>query len=1110
MSLEPAQDHNTAKRAKDLAAPAERPLETERRLRQMLQGKRLVGELDLSPDGSAYEMAEQVYSRVNASGNFWAGRYSASVVVFLVANGARCYDDGTFWPNIEGLGASGGLDRSKFGQAFEAAVRELELEDFSETLQADKWLRYVTPILLHGGIPANCAGVAAQLVLSDLQQGVHDGAELVEGILGSPTRRAQLDKPLERFFVFGGEFALDIVERMITAVFDINTIGRDDAQQLVPELARDLGLPEYLLHALIAGEPMGNTVRRRRPRPTVRIDRFSCAGPYVTFPPVPDTGVWLLSDRSTTRYTASRHDERDVALVPSPRGWTTALRTDSSETRTRFSGHPNAAAYIFGPDGVLARDQERIRGDVALLLVADGITVVRSDGTPVTLAEELPFRAEPWAGWCLLSLDLSRTDALVLSDVSGPTHVRLRVVRAAQSPAITGQPVAAVTGPAGCTVYADVPCVTEPQGSAPSTWRVRWRDDNDTTPPATAVLADLPRTDQGRSLASRLPDRLSCSGVLEVAGPLGSDMRQRLAVVRGLRLTVPDRVFGPDETVEVAVDAACVIACPDGSAGRSVTVCFGPGVDRVELSADGMPFTVTIPRLSWATSFRGEPAPALGRDCQQIGFDQIETGEAASLLVRCGRPAKVALELHGQGLVQREEEHAGELGRWAFPLSLFRDSVAVSGLASMPLRLAVDGLCVNVARVAARHEVSNLMVDVVDTDGCDNLVGVTWDENRRFRNRQVRLWSQHRIWEPPICEDVPDDSDGVAACVFEAPPGPYLLEVAVSDDWVAPQRPAPGSGPVEEVAIGSVQDAQRHRRSLRHTVAREALELAVAGDPRASQLTADTLSAARSELRDALAVSSGPAVPFETLTRLVRLAVLPESMLGEMLTEDLIGALPDSHVFKLAMALMTVPSRSVVPPGRVEALWESEPLVAAVVDCGHTAHSASRWVHFAGWAPGTGTDGIGQPPEPVSSPLDELPPDRLTAIADALPPTGSLPLEFGGYRAAALEMLAKTWQNREQLNDWMSAHARTTTYTQRLSQEQRRQGASLEPDSRTPGWFKFPARLQTAAFQLTDEFSDQTELDAAARALLDAAELAPLLTRRCVFTAAVLRAAPRT
>ncbi|MCQ3805897.1 MAG: hypothetical protein KTV16_01210, partial [Acidimicrobiia bacterium] len=114
MSPEPTQDRTTATTATGADNPAERPLETERRLRQMLQGKRLVGELDLSPDGSAYEMAEQVFSRVNASGNFWAGRYSASVVVFLVANGARCYDDGTFWPNIEGLGASGGLDRSKF------------------------------------------------------------------------------------------------------------------------------------------------------------------------------------------------------------------------------------------------------------------------------------------------------------------------------------------------------------------------------------------------------------------------------------------------------------------------------------------------------------------------------------------------------------------------------------------------------------------------------------------------------------------------------------------------------------------------------------------------------------------------------------------------------------------------------------------------------------------------------------------------------------------------------------------------------------------------------------------------------------------------------------
>ena len=1102
-----SQGHYAAPRGDSASRSTERPLEIERRLREMLQGKSLVGELDLSPGGTAYEMAERVFNQVVGSGNFWSGRYPSATVVFLVANGGRCYDDGTFWPNIEDITDTSAQDHSRFGRAFESAVRELKLEDFSEALGAGTWLRYVTPILLHGGIPASCAEDAAQLVLSGVNHGVHDGIELIEGILSSPTRRAYLDKPLERFFVFGGEFALDLVERMIAAVFDINAIGHDDAQQLLPEMAQDLGMPEYLLNALIAGELIGETVRRRRPpRPAVRIDRFSCAGPYVTFPPVLGGGVWLLSGSSASRHKALQRDEYDVSLVPSPRGWTATLQSNVIDSKTRFTGHPNAAAYVFGPDGVLARDQERLPGDVALLLVAADVEVVRSDETPAMLAEELPSRGDPWSGWKLLSLDLSHTEALVLRDKSGERHVRLPVVRVPQGPAITTQPVASVTGPMGCTVYADVPCVAEPEGTTPSTWRVRWRNDNETRPPATAVLADLPRVAQGRSLAPSLPLEESYCGVLEVVGPLGSDMRSRMAVVRELRVTMPDRVIGPDETVEVTVDSASVLTCPDGSVGRSVKLCFEPGCDRIELSAAGTPLTVTIPRLSWVTSFRGTPTPAMGWDRQPLGLDQVETGEAESLLVRCGRPAKVALALHGHGLAQRVDELAvGELGRWAFPLTLFRDTIAASGLARMSLRLHADGTHADVAFVAARHEVSCLRVDVADVEAGEVLVSVTWDENRRFRNRQVRLWSQHRVWEQPVCEDISDDADGAFVCVLEAPPGPYLLEIAVSDDWVTPQRPVLGTGSVKEVAVGSLQDAQRHLRSLQPTTAREALELAVAADPRTRQIDGGAVSPARTELRDAIVVSSGPAVPFETLTRLVRLAMSPECKLVEMLTEELVGALPSSHMLKLTLAMATMPVRLTANTDTVETLWESEPLTAATIDCGLDDHSASRWEHFVGWVPDTDTSGIWQPPQPVSKPLDTLPPDRLTALADALPPMGSLPLQFGGYLAAALEMLKTTWPDRNQLNDWMAAHARVTTYTQRLSPAQHQQIAALEPAPHSAGWHRFPARLQAAAFQLTDEFADPTELVAAARALLEAAEIAPLLTKRNLFTAAALR-----
>ena len=647
-----------------------------------------------------------------------------------------------------------------------------------------------------------------------------------------------------------------------------------------------------------------------------------------------------------------------------------------------------------------------------------------------------------------------------------------------------------------------------PDGTTPSTWRVRWRSDDETNPPATAKLDDLPDGPQGRSLAPRLPTEDSCCGTLEIVGPLGSDLRERVAVVRGLRVTMPDRVIGPDETVEVTVDADCVLTGPNGNCGRSVRIQFEPRCESIELSADGVSLTVTIPRLSWVTSYRDMPAAALGRDPQQIGLDQIESGEAESLLVRCGRPTSIAVELHGHGLLQRTEasQAVGEQGRWAFPLSLFRDTASASGLARLSLKLHAEGAQADAAVVVARHEVSSLRVDVADAEAGVVLIDVAWNENRRFRDRQVRLWSQHRVWEQPACEDIPDDVDGSFDCVVEASPGPYLAEIALRDDWTTPQRPARGSASVE-VSVGSSQDADRRLRTLGLTVATEALELAVSGHPRSRQIDEGVITAARHELRQAIAASCGPAVSFEALTRLVHLTLSADGVLAEMLAEDLVGALPSRHMIKLTLAMMTVPAQCAADPETMETLWESEPLAAAVLDCEIDEHSAARWESFAGWVPTLGAGGPEQPPQPISKPLDELSPDRLTALADALPPMGSLPLQFGGYTLAALEMLARTWPDRTQLNGWMAAHTRVTSYTQRLNLAQHEQIDALTPAPGAAGWHRFAARLQAAAFQLTVEVAGQAERDAAAQALLDAAEVAPLLTKRSLFTAAALRAA---
>ena len=1114
------------------------PMDTERRLKELLHGKRLVGELDLTPEENVFQMSRWVFNGVTSYGDYPRLRsFPAVTVVFLVGEGGRGYDEGTFWPNIESLQEASSKDRATVGRMFERSVCRLGLEDFSGVPESDHWLRYVTPILLHGGIPASCAQDAAELILFSLRKGLRDSAELIDSVLHSSARNTQFAKPLRRFFDFGGEFALDLVQRMIQVVFDVGAVGLDIAEESVDELADDFSLPKYLVQALIDvqslsdGSSFRKAVRNRRaPRPQIRIDRYSCNGPYLVLPPVESGGEWLVTGSSASRYKVLRRDSREVPLVPA-RGWNVTRRSeDAVESRVRFEGHPGGvSAYVFDVDGRLAREQRQLKGSEALILAAKGVEAVCDDGTPVPLAEEMPDRSESWQHWTLLGLDISEVTAVTLR-VSGPDReeeVRLPVSRPIPSPAITSIPVRGVTGPDGCLVYAEAPLIEEPEGTEISVWRGRWRSDDETSPPSTWMLKDLPNCSQGRDIVSRLPDQAAFCGTVEITGPLGSDLRERVAVVRGLRVQLPDRIIGPNETVEAALSADCVLTCSDGSSGRAVTVVLYSGCDSVEIAADGMPLTVTIPRLSWAINRRNRSLPEFGGDRERIGLDEIESGEAETLMVRCGRPASVSLELRGSGTLQQAEpvheaepvHAAGEQGRWAFSLPQFRDTVSASGLTRMVLTLQADDVKVEAADIVALYEVSELEVVVSDIEECEALLDVQWRENRPFKSRQLRLWSQHRLWESPVCVEIPDDVDGRFDDVVPAPPGLYLVEIVVRDDWVTPQRPSLDRDYPGTVRIGTRRDEEVRFSKLKPTIATEALELVVAGHLSGTRIDSHCVISAREELVQAFRVSCCSTVLDTTVVdNLIQFALTVDGLLVEMFVEDLVGLLPRNALLRLTLTLVasagcyTVDAETcAADPETLEILWETVPVAAALFDRKFDDDSVDRWVRFTGWDPTYDFDGLRQPSEPISEPFDRFEPYRITELSDVLPLKDSLHLQLGGYMIAALELLEKAWPGpdraRTQLNNWMSAHTRIITYTQRLSPVQLQQIDALSPASRTPGWYKFPARLLTVAFQLTDEYASSKDRDDAVRALLEAAEIAPLLTTRSLLIAMALRAA---
>ncbi len=1094
---------------------------TERHLREALRHCRLVGELDLSHDQPLFQMAQWVFEGATRAGNYsglW--KYPAATAIYLVAQGRNCYNEGTFWPNIESLKDCDSLTQNLIGSVFEESVRKLKLENFIEAAEADRWFRFVSPILLHGGIPNSCAIDAARLVFEEMQAGAQHAEEILDNRVRIEIQRGRLQAPLQRFFMYGGDFAIDTLNRLISAVRDVDAVGIQLARQSVSELADDHRLPRYLIDALVnrvmAARSRVSRSRhsRRQPRPTVRIDPYSGSGPYVLLPRVVRDGQWHLTGDSPRRYVGSRHDSLDVQLEASPH-WTVELRSDERRLKWRFDGHRSSHCFVFDLSGRLAREQHKVKGHEALLLVAKGLRVTAPGETPLRFTEELPPLMEPWHNWRLISADISSIDCIELhTDTPANLCASLPVVHPPKGPTLNSHSVAQVAGPDGVPVHARAPTVSEPIGTPASAWKAHWRSDDRATGRTPVALDKLPSNSQGRDTSQLFKEGEPVIGSLEVVGPLGSDLRERFAVFPGLDVLLPDRVIAPDEAVEGTVIADCSLALPNGTTGQALSILFPGGCDNVEVSAGDITLGIHLPRLLWTVGRRGKSTDPFQGDPVQIPFDEIESGKVESLIVRCGRPATLRLEVIGKDVLQHADpvRVGGTVGRWAFGLAQFRDTIRNSSLPSVMLRLSADDVVVDAIRVRAQYEVSDLEVTVADSHGIETLLDATWSENRSFKHRQLALWSQHRLWEQPTLIDVPPENTGHLDFIVEVPPGPYLTDLHVHDDWLPLQRPMPSSQHTSQISIGLPRACDQRLCNLRPFVGTEALELVVADHPLRRAVNGCSLRDLDSELLDALEVASNASTS-GALERLLQLALSVDDFLAEVLLNDLIWELSPTSALRvmfgmLALSLQHPESTQLsLRDADLESLWEASPLIASVLDCSGDSQCRERWRFFTGWAPDFLSDGPEQPREPVSAPLDGFDPERLSRLADAVSRADSLPLQSDGYATAAIEMLANTWPDRVGIHSWMSAHSRVTTYTQRFSDQQHRQVRSLAAKQPCPSWHQFPSRLLTAAFQVVDRYSARSERAAAEQALLYAYEFAPKLTTRSLLTATALRVA---
>ncbi len=909
-------------------------------------------------------------------------RWPACMAAVTAGVATARYSHGAFWPALWETAQvpAPRQDYAAWGRAFLDALHDLGLDAFP-----DEHLPYVTPILMHAGIPTYCLrDVFALLLERSARTPGLDAPAFHHWAVSGRHRLNSLDVPARRFIAQGGDYALEVVDRCL----DLLDRLRDD-----PDTdCRSVGLPARFLaparEALeqaaargVAPARRAGGPRRQQPaRPRLRLDPHA-HGVHVVLPVIGDSDDQIVRWHITTDHGthqvrghgrwAAATGAASPTLFPLPEPSRTVRVTlgDTGFTELLPLVDPEDPLLVFTDDGDLLAPRLALPpGRLWLLHPADRALLRPDGGTDEDVPGDTPYG---WEGWTLLRVTLRRGDRIGLEGCpERPVHGRARP-HLDQS-----APVRGVTTAAGSPVHADLPVVVLPEAEGEA---VDWRIDVLHADTGKLLAGTTGRSGQRVSPLEGLPRPVLGSFLLTVRGPLGRGLRRHLTVAEGLavRYDPAFRALAPAGLEP----ADAVLSGPDGMdvEPEAQRLGFGEAVLAAQLRTAAAELAVAVRPPHLAVLCTGDPSPQWRPQPLRLATETVT--EIGDLLLRLpegeegGELPGPLTVLSGEEPVQRVEPAAYRGGATVrYPIAQIGDTAAVH----RHLRIVAPyrGRVLPVAVVSPRrlatgaHQEDGAVV-LADFPGLPGVDAALYPHRAPWRTPRV----------VPVSEDgrveLPEDlRDG----------GPLEVLLAVDDPWSAaewpdwPDRrdanrltcPAPG--------VPASDDPDE-----------ELLSRVLAGEADAARLRVTDETAARLwrvvGLADRLtAVGVDPAA-VDACAR-----VLGEHPVTALLAHGSAGLAPaDSVRALIASGLAAAPQHDRVTVDEAVRLWQRLPAAAALAT--------------SNLLPRIPTDPARQPPEHAEL-LEELEHSCGTAAAELLAGRDDPHARVGRFGASA-EHLAR-------------------------------------------------------------------------------------------------------
>lgn len=719
--------------------------------------------------------------------------------------------------------------------------------------------RFVTPILLHGGIPNDSLSSFYRLcILPAMREHNSDVRELIDHWLYHSTARYHLAKPAKHFLEQRSAIVEDFVLRCIEASIEIEA-SVDDAT------LASLGLPSRVVSAFKESVSRSGHNRSavpskiRLPAPHLFFDPIRggvwCHNPSIALPEGSSSRVeWRLKIGATEirqpvacfRVGKRYYTEEDQIYIPTPRQVVEVSLVGVTPTPRVWTFKAALADQLF----LFNSHTGRLLPARGFVPAAD-IWVIAPSSSRVSASggrrlQQGPPLNDGWREFEAFRWDFSDAEELKVDEATLAVSAEGSV-----EPFLDGGRFFDRRQRHASFDYAEWPELCIPAASVESEgpgWKILIVSEGLKPTSGDEVSISSSASHDGRFLRvdlSTIAPTIPGEYRITAKGGLGRRAQWTIRYTAGARilehppLRIPEAGCWPEASIQLSIPRSLTARV----SSTGISMRSAPEENQVSLHFDGdtssgvlriegqeedafVEVAVGVPSLGWRLSPGGGD---WARKPLVFSRESIEAAGSHFLQVRT-LPAFLNIDLDVEARVSdgHIEETLQVCHRAGFEASY--DLREIAGLSDT--RYAKTALELIIPRrqtpvpvfVLAEHlRLSHFSAAVLNEHFGRSLIFEWTESGPRLRDRLIRLWSKSRPWEDPHRLRIDDEAEGETTFRMskdELRPGAYLAELVIDDPWrgVKDRYPDAQSASVCELTIGTPTEVEDLLTNLPETV----------------------------------------------------------------------------------------------------------------------------------------------------------------------------------------------------------------------------------------------------------------------------------------------------